>query len=116
MGGLGMGEGLSVHLSLCRGPETQITFKIVPPNLRAQKLFKISITHFYFVGGGGGRGLLQTGPACGVGEGEVCYKQTRLGTVSETNIHRPRCAGWRGLTRCIMHRVHTSIEEVEIPY
>jgi len=56
------------------------------------------------------------GPACGVGEGEVWYKQTRPGTVSETNIHRPRCAGWRGLTRCIMHRVHTSIKEVEISY
>jgi hypothetical protein len=52
----------------------------------------------------------------GVEEGEVCYRQARLGTVSETNIHRPRCAGWRGLTRCIMHRVHTSVEEVEIPY
>jgi hypothetical protein len=69
MGGLGTGEGLSVHLSVCRGPETQITFKIVPPNLRAQKLFKISITHFYFVGGGGGRGLLQTDPARRVGWG-----------------------------------------------
>jgi hypothetical protein len=37
-----------VCASVCRGPETKITFKIVPPNSRAQKLFKTSITHFYF--------------------------------------------------------------------
>jgi hypothetical protein len=35
-------------LYVCRGPETQITFKTVSPNSRAQKLFRTSITHFYF--------------------------------------------------------------------
>jgi hypothetical protein len=38
----------SVSLSVYRGSETQITFnKIVPPNLRAQKLFRTS--RFYFL-------------------------------------------------------------------
>jgi len=35
-------------LFVCRGPETHITFKTVPPNSRAQKLFRTSIAHFYF--------------------------------------------------------------------
>ncbi len=39
---------LSICASVCRGPEIHITFKIVPPNSRAQKLFRTSITHFYF--------------------------------------------------------------------
>jgi hypothetical protein len=39
---------LSVCASVCQGLETQIIFKTVPPNSRAQKLFKTSITHFYF--------------------------------------------------------------------
>jgi len=39
---------LSVCLSIYRGLKTQITFKIVPLNSRAQKLFRTSITHFYF--------------------------------------------------------------------
>jgi hypothetical protein len=34
--------------TVCRGPKTQVTFKTVPPIPRAQKLFKSSITHFYF--------------------------------------------------------------------
>jgi hypothetical protein len=39
----------SVSLSVCRGPETHITFnKIVPPNLRAQKLLRTSSSYFYF--------------------------------------------------------------------
>jgi len=37
-----------VCASICRGPETQITFKTVPLNSRTQKLFKTSITHVYF--------------------------------------------------------------------
>jgi len=38
---------MSVCLSVCQGPETQITFnKIVPPNFRAQKLFKTSSSYF----------------------------------------------------------------------
>jgi len=48
----------AVCVSVCRSLETQITFKIVPPNSRAQKLFRTLITLFYFVWGGGGRGLL----------------------------------------------------------
>jgi len=47
-GGLGTGEGLSVRPFVHRGLETQITFKTIPPNSKAQKLFKTSITHFYF--------------------------------------------------------------------
>jgi hypothetical protein len=39
---------MSVCASVCRGPETHITFKTVPPNSRVQKLFRTSITHFYF--------------------------------------------------------------------
>jgi hypothetical protein len=39
---------LYVYASVCRGPETQITFKTFPPNSRSQNLFKTSITHFYF--------------------------------------------------------------------
>jgi hypothetical protein len=39
-----------IHLvcqSVCRGPETQITFnKTVPPNSRAQKLFRTSSSYF----------------------------------------------------------------------
>jgi hypothetical protein len=31
-----------------QGPETHITFKTITPNSRAQKLFRTSITHFYF--------------------------------------------------------------------
>jgi hypothetical protein len=38
---------LSVSVSVCRGPETQITFnKTVPSNLRAQKLFRTSSSYF----------------------------------------------------------------------
>jgi hypothetical protein len=38
----------SVYLSVCRGPETHITFnKIVPPNSKVQKLFRTS--NFYFL-------------------------------------------------------------------
>jgi hypothetical protein len=38
---------LSVGLLISQGPETQITFnKTVPPNLRAQKLFKTSSSYF----------------------------------------------------------------------
>jgi hypothetical protein len=34
--------------TVCRGPKTQVTFKIVPPVPRVQKLFRTSIAHFYF--------------------------------------------------------------------
>ncbi len=38
---------LSVSVSVCQGPETHITFnKIVPPNSRAQKLFRTSSSYF----------------------------------------------------------------------
>ncbi len=38
-----------VCLSVCRGPETQITCnKTIPPNSRAQKLFRTSSFYFYF--------------------------------------------------------------------
>jgi hypothetical protein len=38
---------LSVCQSVCRGPETRITFnKIVPSNSRAQKLFRTSSSYF----------------------------------------------------------------------
>ncbi len=37
----------SLSVSVCRGPETHITFnKTVPPNLRAQKLFRASSSYF----------------------------------------------------------------------
>ncbi len=63
---------LSVCPSVCRGPETQITFnKIVPPNSRAQKLFRTSSSYFYFyvrfrpatavVNGGGIFGIWRVG-------------------------------------------------------
>jgi hypothetical protein len=40
----------SFSLSVCRGLETQITFnKIVPPNSRAQKLFRTSSSYFLFL-------------------------------------------------------------------
>jgi len=39
---------VSVCLSVYRGPETQITLKTIPSNSRTQKLFRTSITHFYF--------------------------------------------------------------------
>jgi len=34
--------------TVCRGPKTQVTFKTIPLVPRAQKLFRTSITHFYF--------------------------------------------------------------------
>jgi len=41
---------LLLSVSVCRGPETQITFnKTVPPNSRAQKLFKTSSSYFLFL-------------------------------------------------------------------
>jgi len=83
-----------VSVSVCWGPETHITFnKIVPPNSRAQKLFRTSSSYFYFyvcfcvatavVDGGGIFGIWRVGEeiwvrffwakglggSCGGGEG-----------------------------------------------
>jgi hypothetical protein len=43
-----LGTGRPGRRIVYRGPKTQVTFKIVPLVPRAQKLFRTSITHFYF--------------------------------------------------------------------
>jgi len=102
-GGLGTGEGLSVHLSVeVLKPRSLLKLS---PQTRGPKNYSRPQSHTFTSWGWGRERSVtnrpgptlpnfdRSGRACGVGEGEVYYKQTRPGTVSEGHRY-PQTSAW----------------------